>query len=297
MVMKNFRLILNVIVVLAFIGVSHAQARSSGTTVRSGSGNELRSDSNVRSAPAKTPAQNQQNSAVKSNVKSNIKSNNNAKQNNRNTRSSRKQSTKVIENNRVNSTHPSLENNKTNKRGTQNSVRSSNSSNNIAISEVKVEKLPKAQKFNKSAVRIENGNKFTSNRIVYHPNSNAKFNVVRHKNNQYFLDNGYYYQKRNQRYYRVLAPVGMMFSSLPHGHLKIFIGAQQYYHYHGTYYRWKNNHYYVVNPPIGAIVHALPKDYLKIHINGGVYYEYFGVVYQKIKYRGHRAYQIVGYLD
>lgn len=102
---------------------------------------------------------------------------------------------------------------------------------------------------------------------------------------------------RNNRYYRVSAPVGMMVPSLPHGYMKIFIGPQAYYHYHGTYYRWANNYYYVVEPPIGAIVHALPMDYMKIYINGRVYYEYFGVVYQKIRYRGHIAYQVVGYLN
>src|SRR5690625_8024979 len=82
--------------------------------------------------------------------------------------------------------------------------------------------------------------------MIYHPNSNARLSAVRHNNNQYYLDNGYYYQMRNNRYYRVSAPVGMMVPSLPHGYMKIFIGAQPYYHYHGTYYRWVNNHYYVV---------------------------------------------------
>src|SRR5690606_39597525 len=172
-----------------------------------------------------------------------------------------------------------------------------NKSNNREVREVKVENLPQARNFNRSDIRVENGKNFSADRMIYHPNSNARLSAVRHNNSQYYLDNGYYYQMRNNRYYRVSAPVGLMVPSLPHGYMKIFIGPQTYYHYHGTYYRWANNYYYVVEPPIGAIVHALPMDYMKIYINGRVYYEYFGVVYQKIRYRGHIAYQVVGYLN
>lgn len=282
MAMRNFRLIFNAIVVLTIVTVSHAQVRTSGPTTRSGAENGVRTNgnTNVRTSTPRISTQNAQNPSVRSNTNSNQMRGNSSSVRNQPNRA----------NAEIHSNAPSVRTN------TQSRVRS-NPSNNSAVRDVRVDNLPKAQNFNRSAVRVEDGKRFTSDRTIFHPNSNARLSAVRHNNNQYYLDNGYYYQMRNNRYYRVSAPVGMMMPSLPHGYMKMYIAGHQFYHYHGTYYRWVNNHYYVVEPPIGAIVGVLPMDYMKIYINGRVYYEYFGVVYQRIWYRGHRAYQVVGYLN
>jgi len=167
-------------------------------------------------------------------------------------------------------------------------------SSNEKVRTVRVENLPKVRNFDRNTIRYESG---SARRVIYHNNNNANFNHVTFNHNQYYLDNGYYYQYSNNRYMRVVAPVGFYLPTLPMGYTNIYIGGSQYYYYGGTYYNWHNGNYYVVQPPVGAIVYALPADYEKVYINGDRFYEYFGVLYQKVHYRGHRAYQVVGYLN
>ena len=92
--------------------------------------------------------------------------------------------------------------------------------------------------------------------------------------------------------------VGFRINVLPVGYVTINVGNRNpFYFYEGVYYRPNRNYYEVVQAPIGAIVYALPAGYERINYDGEYLYEFGDVLYQKIYYRGSRAYQVVGYLD
>ncbi len=264
----------------------NAQVRStSGNTVRSGSEKEIRTNQPVRSDANQVRQSTRSNSPVRSNSDQQIRSNNSSTNNVRSN----------IPNPVRNTNAPTVRSEpvRTSQINNGQAVRGNTSSDeNSKI--IRVENQPKARNFDRNSVRFENG---STRRVIYHNNNNANFNHVTYNHNQYYLDNGYYYQLYNNRYRRVMAPVGFYIHTLPIGYTNIYIGGNQYYYYNGTYYNRYNSNYYVVQPPVGAIVYALPADYEKVYINGQKYYEYFGVLYQKVYYYGDRAYQVVGYLN
>lgn len=173
------------------------------------------------------------------------------------------------------------------------SVRATSTSNE-RVRTVRVENQPEAINYKRNAVRYENGN---SERAIYYTGNQKNFNKVKFHKHTYYLDNGYYYRWHDNRYKRVMAPVGFMLYQLPVGYINIYVGGNQYYYYQGTYYNYYQNNYYVVQPPVGAIVYALPMDYERVFVNGQTYYEYFGVLYSKVYYYGDVAYQVIGYLN
>jgi len=98
---------------------------------------------------------------------------------------------------------------------------------------------------------------------------------------QYYNDQGTYYQKSGDGYKVVAAPVGAITQTLPDGYSTIQIGNNVDYYYGGDYYTdYENGKYIVVTPPQGASVSYLPDGYATKEVDGVTYYVYNGVWYQ-----------------
>lgn len=156
----------------------------------------------------------------------------------------------------------------------------------------------KNRDFHKNPVRISSSSSsYRGNRPVSNVNV-RNYHKYSYNSYNFYGNNGIYYRPYNSGYVRYMPYVGFRINVLPVGYVTINIGNRNpYYFYEGVYYRPNRSYYEVIEAPIGAIVYALPAGYERVNYDGEYLYEFGGVLYQKIYYRGSRAYQVVGYLD
>ena len=122
---------------------------------------------------------------------------------------------------------------------------------------------------------------------------------VANSNDQYYYDQGTYYQeteKDGQKgYVAVAAPIGATVPTLPDGNVEVAVGDKSYYYYAGTFYfpDTDGEHYVVVQAPVGAVIPYLPDGYQKEAHGDITYYSYAGIYYQPKTVSGEVSYEVV----
>ena len=112
-------------------------------------------------------------------------------------------------------------------------------------------------------------------------------------NQQYYYDDGVYYQPYSGGYSVVSAPIGALVSSLPPGYETTMVGNDTYFYYGGVFYIYTGNGYQVVVAPIGAVVTQIPDGAVQQDIDGQTYLVYNNTYYQPISQDGQDAYEVV----
>jgi hypothetical protein len=112
-------------------------------------------------------------------------------------------------------------------------------------------------------------------------------------NQQYYYDDGVYYEPSSGGYDVVSAPIGAIVSSLPDGYETVAVGDDNYYYYGGTFYIDSDQGYQVVAAPFGAVVTEIPDGAVEQDINGQSYYVYNNTYYQPVSEDGQDAYEVV----
>ncbi len=112
-------------------------------------------------------------------------------------------------------------------------------------------------------------------------------------NQQYYYDDGVYYQPSGSGYSVVNPPIGAVVSYLPAGYLTVPLGDDTYYYYGGTFYVSEGGSFRVVPAPPGAIVTEIPEGAAEQSINGQNYLLYNNTYYQPISQDGQDAYEVV----
>jgi Family of unknown function (DUF6515) len=112
-------------------------------------------------------------------------------------------------------------------------------------------------------------------------------------NQQYYYDEGVYYQPATGGYAVITAPLGAIVNSLPPGYETTMVGNDYYYYYGGTFYIDTGNGYQVVQAPFGAVVTQIPDGAVQQDINGQTYLFYSNTYYQPVSLKGVDAYEVV----
>jgi hypothetical protein len=112
-------------------------------------------------------------------------------------------------------------------------------------------------------------------------------------NQQYYYDEGVYYEPSAGGYSVVPAPVGATVSSLPPGYETTMVGNDYYYYYGGAFYIDTGSGYQVVQAPYGAVVTQIPDGAIQQDINGQTYLVYNNTYYQPVSQNGSDAYEVV----
>jgi hypothetical protein len=112
-------------------------------------------------------------------------------------------------------------------------------------------------------------------------------------NQQYYYDDGVYYEPSAGGYSVVPAPIGATVSSLPPGYETTQVDGVYYYYYGGVFYIDTGNTYQVVQAPFGAIVTQIPDGATQQDINGQTYLLYNNTYYQPVTQDGQDAYEVV----
>jgi Family of unknown function (DUF6515) len=112
-------------------------------------------------------------------------------------------------------------------------------------------------------------------------------------NQQYYYDDGVYYQPYSGGYSVVPAPIGALVGSLPPGYETTMVGNDTYFYYGGVFYIYTGSGYQVVAAPIGAIVTQIPDGAVQQDINGQTFLVYNNTYYQPISQDGQDAYEVV----
>jgi hypothetical protein len=109
----------------------------------------------------------------------------------------------------------------------------------------------------------------------------------------YYYDDGVYYEPSSGGYDAVAAPIGATVSSLPPGYETVMVGDDYYYYYGGTFYINTGQSYQVVQAPPGAVVSEVPDGATQQTIDGQDYLLYNNTYYQPVSSDGQDAYQVV----
>jgi hypothetical protein len=112
-------------------------------------------------------------------------------------------------------------------------------------------------------------------------------------NQQYYYDDGVYYEPSQGGYSAVPAPVGAVVNALPPGYETTMVGNDTYYYYGGAFYIDTGNGYQVVQAPFGAVVTQIPDGAQDQTINGQDYLVFNNTYYQPISQDGQDAYEVV----
>jgi hypothetical protein len=113
-------------------------------------------------------------------------------------------------------------------------------------------------------------------------------------NQQYYYDEGVYYQPSNSGYIAVPPPIGAVVSYLPAGYETVIGGdGNTYYYYGGAFYISEGGFFRVVPAPVGAIVNEIPEGATEQNINGQSYLLYNNTYYAPISQDGQDAYEVV----
>jgi hypothetical protein len=109
----------------------------------------------------------------------------------------------------------------------------------------------------------------------------------------YYYDQGVYYEPSASGYTVIAAPTGAAISQLPGGYETITLGDAVFYYWGGVFYVEENGSYKVIPAPEGAIITHLPEGASEQQINGITYLLYNGTYYLPISQNGRDAYQVV----
>jgi hypothetical protein len=112
-------------------------------------------------------------------------------------------------------------------------------------------------------------------------------------NQQFYYENGVYYQPAPGGYSVVPAPLGAIVSVLPPGYETTMVGNDYYFYYGGAFYIDTGNGYQVVQAPYGAVVTQIPDGAVQQDINGQTYLVYNNTYYQPVSENGTDAYEVV----
>ena len=112
-------------------------------------------------------------------------------------------------------------------------------------------------------------------------------------NQNYYYDDGVYYEPSGSGYTVVAPPVGAVVTYLPSGYLTVPVGDDVYYYYGGTFYVSQGGSFRVVPAPVGAIVTEIPDGATDQQINGQDYLLYNNTYYAPISQNGQDAYEVV----
>ena len=127
------------------------------------------------------------------------------------------------------------------------------------------------------------------------PNNYHRF---RHRDYDYYENDGVYYNFNNGKYIVIAPPIGMRVRYLPFRNVRIYQGDRLFFYYNGVFYSSipNDDEYEIIEPPIGAVVNELPFDANKVEIDEQIYYEYNNTLYKKIRTEYGKAYEVVGKL-
>jgi Family of unknown function (DUF6515) len=112
-------------------------------------------------------------------------------------------------------------------------------------------------------------------------------------NQQYYYDDGVFYQPYSGGYSVVAAPIGALVGSLPPGYETTMVGNDTYFYYGGVFYIYTGSGYQVVAAPVGAVVTQVPDGAVQQDIDGQTYLVYNNTYYQPISQDGQDAYEVV----
>lgn len=112
-------------------------------------------------------------------------------------------------------------------------------------------------------------------------------------NQQYYYDDGVYYQPSNGGYIVVNPPVGSVVNSLPIGYEEVQVDNNYYDYYAGVFYIAIDQGYQVVAAPLNAVVTNIPDGATEQDINGQTYLFYNNTYYQPVSTNGQDAYEVV----
>jgi hypothetical protein len=120
----------------------------------------------------------------------------------------------------------------------------------------------------------------------------AAISIILNGNN-YWYDDGIFYQPYNSGYQVIAAPDGAYISRLPVGYTTIDLGGNTYYYFAGTFYATSAQGFVVTDAPPGAIVYDLPEGCSEIQVDGMTYLQYNGTTFQPVMIDGRDAYEVV----
>ncbi len=112
-------------------------------------------------------------------------------------------------------------------------------------------------------------------------------------NQQYYYDDGVFYQPYSGGYSVVAAPIGALVASLPPGYETTMVGNDTYFYYGGVFYIYTGSGYQVVAAPVDAVVTQIPDGAVQQDIDGQTYLVYNNTYYQPISQDGQDAYEVV----
>lgn len=109
----------------------------------------------------------------------------------------------------------------------------------------------------------------------------------------YYYNEGVYYQPYNNGYRVTTAPIGAVVNSLPDGYETVNLNDQYYYYYGGIFYAEVQGGFQVIQAPYGAIVSKIPEGAMEQNLNGQNVLVYNNTYFLPISQDGQDAYQVV----
>lgn len=115
--------------------------------------------------------------------------------------------------------------------------------------------------------------------------------------NEFQYYEGVFYQKDDEGYVVVPAPVGASVKSIPDNYEKVEVGENEFHYYWGgTFYEKKGNEFIVVPPTAGALVTNISEGGEEVKMGERVLYRFGETYYMPVSVDGKNMYEIV-YLE
>jgi hypothetical protein len=109
---------------------------------------------------------------------------------------------------------------------------------------------------------------------------------------QYF--EGVFYQKDDEGYVVVPAPLGASVKSIPDNYEKVEVGENEFHYYWGgAFYEKKGNEFIVVAPTAGALVSNISEGGEEVKLGEKVMYRFGETYYMPVQVDGKNMYEIV----
>jgi len=112
-------------------------------------------------------------------------------------------------------------------------------------------------------------------------------------NQNYYYNEGVYYEPFNSGYRVINAPIGAIVNSLPDGYESIDMGDQNFFYYGGSFYVEVQGGYQVIQAPYGAVVSQIPEGAVERNLNGQSVLVYNNTYFLPISQDGQDAYQVI----
>lgn len=112
--------------------------------------------------------------------------------------------------------------------------------------------------------------------------------------NEFFYDNGVFYQKDDEGFVVVPGPVGVEVSSIPDNYERVTLddGTVNYF-WGGTFYEKSGDGYIVVPPTAGALVTNLPDGGEEVKMGDVILLAYGETHYMPVQVNGRNMYEVV----